>query len=157
MANRAFFSDNDGQFLEKRRTLYAVMDFGSSGAVTLKTWTPSQGGVAGSYSAAPSGGTQGIASVAKQATGKYLITLQDGYQRTLGLRASWQAALSGTTPVPPAARSWRSSPTRRSPRRRAARRSSSRRSGRRAPASRLHGDRDEPGERRAALSRNRAG
>ena len=103
MANRAFFSDNDGMFLEKRRTVYAVIDFGNTGAPTLKKWTPTSNGVAGSYATAPTGGTQGVASIAREAQGKYLLALQDGYQRLVSLKATWQRAASTGTPVAPAA------------------------------------------------------
>lgn len=62
MANRNF---NRKQALEKEvKELYAKLTFGGAGAVTLTE------GV-------------GIASVAKSATGDYLVTLQDAYVKIL--------------------------------------------------------------------------
>ena len=76
-------------------TLYATVSVGAAGAVTFQKFDP----VANSYSAAPSGGWRGITSVARTAAGLWTITLQDSYQRCLGLSASFLVA-SGLPAAP---------------------------------------------------------
>jgi hypothetical protein len=94
---------------KQRVTLYAVMNIGASGAVTLQAWTPTAAQVTGAYSAAASstssalspGGAQGIQSVSKESTaGQYTVALQDTYQRLLGVRATSIVATTGIPAAP---------------------------------------------------------
>lgn len=72
MANR-MFNQFQGTLEKGVVQLFAEVSFGASGAPTL---------VLG----------KGIASVAKTATGVYTFTLQDTYQRTLGVASTWKGA-----------------------------------------------------------------
>jgi hypothetical protein len=102
---------NQFQFslIKKKVSLFAVMDIGSSGAVTLKQWSPSVGASAGTYSNAQTSpanafspaGTQGIASVVKEtAAGQYTATFQGSFARLLGIRASFLVPTSGIPAAP---------------------------------------------------------
>lgn len=62
--------------------LFAVVSIGASGAPTL-----SRG--------------QGIASIARQSAGQYLITLQDKYNSLLQCNVQQKAASAGTAPAAP--------------------------------------------------------
>jgi hypothetical protein len=85
MASRAF--QERAYSLDRARvTLTAVIDFGASGACTLKNWIPTVQGVAGHYGDATSKGSRGILSVTKNGTGNYTVALQDAYQRLLNVR-----------------------------------------------------------------------
>lgn len=79
--------------------LDAYITIGSTGAATLKYWVPAAGG-GGAYASAPTGGYRGIASIARNTTGDYTITLQDTYQRLLGWDVKFQAATTGTAVAP---------------------------------------------------------
>lgn len=100
MANRTF---QQFQYsLEKGVVrLFCRVSVAGGGAVTLQKWNPATR----TYSSAPTSGTgayavgtQGIRSVARTGAGAWTITLQDTYQRLLGVR--WNAtAASGTVTV----------------------------------------------------------
>lgn len=110
MANRTLNRDR-GAILKGLVDLYAVVDVGAAGAVTLQQWNyPSLGQlstVANTYSAAPTtgGGTSwpkryeqgeaGIYSVARTGAGLWTVTLQDSYLRLLELTGF--ATLAGGT------------------------------------------------------------
>lgn len=79
MANR-MFNQFQGALEKAVVQLYADVSFGASGAATL---------VRG----------KGIASVAKSATGTYLVTLQDSYVATLGVAATWKGTNAPASPV----------------------------------------------------------
>lgn len=72
MANRTF-NQFQGSLEKGVVQLFAEISFGASGAPTL---------VRG----------KGVASVAKASTGVYTVTLQDTYQRTLGLASTWKGS-----------------------------------------------------------------
>lgn len=72
MANRTF-NQFQGSLEKGVVQLFAEISFGSSGAPTL---------VRG----------KGVASVAKASTGVYTVTLQDTYQRTLGVASTWKGS-----------------------------------------------------------------
>lgn len=93
MANRWF--EQYSYSLEKKPvTIYAVADGGGAGVnMSLLQWTNS------AYSAAPSGGTRGVKSIARAADGQYTFTMQDNYQRLLDVSASAMAKDGSTTPL----------------------------------------------------------
>lgn len=72
MANR-MYNQFQGSLEKGVVQLFAEISFGASGAPTL---------VRG----------KGVASVAKAATGVYTVTLQDTYQRTLGVASTWKSS-----------------------------------------------------------------
>lgn len=74
MANR-MFNQFQGTLEKGVVNLYAEVSFGAAGAPTL---------VRG----------KGIASVAKSATGTFVVTLQDSYILTLGLGSAWKGTVS---------------------------------------------------------------
>lgn len=77
--------------IKKKVDIYAILDMKGAADPTLMAWTPSTGGVAGSYSAAitsaptvgGSAGTQLTLSVSRSAQGKFVITPQKKGQRLL--------------------------------------------------------------------------
>jgi hypothetical protein len=71
---------------------------GASGAPTLQKFVAGTSG-AGSFSAAPSGGWQGVASVTRNSTGNYTVTLQDAFVRLLGAEVAF-AATDGLPAAP---------------------------------------------------------
>lgn len=85
-----------GLSIEKRAIrLWAVVAVGAAGAVTLQAWNP----VARVYAAAGVKGFRGILSVARTGTGAWTITLDDVYQRLLGVVPTFFSA--GGTPYSP--------------------------------------------------------
>ncbi len=78
MANR-MFNQFQGTLEKGVVQLFAEVSFGASGAATL---------VRG----------KGIASVAKSATGTYVVTFQDSYVATLGLTATWKGTAAPAAP-----------------------------------------------------------
>lgn len=72
MANR-MFNQFQGSLEKAVVQLYAEVSFGASGAPTLVR-------------------AKGVASIAKSATGTYLVTFQDTYVATLGLSATWKGS-----------------------------------------------------------------
>lgn len=105
MANSAFNSYSYS-VLKKHVQLYAVVTIGSSGACTLKQWSPTSAGVAGAYTAAGTtagpfspAGTQGVAGIVRHSAGLYTITLQNPFQRLLGLRVT-QISSTGIPTAP---------------------------------------------------------
>lgn len=108
MSNLAY-NQFDFSVIKKKVTLYAVVDVGGSGAVTLKQWTPSVGASAGTYSSAQTtaanayspAGTQGIASVTKEtAAGQWTFTFQGSFARLLGARATCLVPTTGISAAP---------------------------------------------------------
>lgn len=102
MANAAFTQFNYSLF-KKQVTLVAVVDIGSTGACTLEAWSPSTAGANGSYAAASAtasaftqAGTQGVASISRTSAGLYVLTLQNAYQRLLGVKVT----VVSTTGIP---------------------------------------------------------
>lgn len=107
MANRTFI-DKSYTMLKREVRLYAAVDVGAEGAVTLQTWNyPVFGGGtnARTYTDAPTTpagqgyplqyqtGAEGVRSVTRTATGLWTIQLQDNYQRIL--RVDAQEHLAG--------------------------------------------------------------
>lgn len=98
MANRSF-TETHFSLLKREVKLRCVVSVGAAGAVTLQEWIyPVFGGGvnARTYGAAPTtgGGTypnryaqgaEGVYSVVRTATGLWTVTLQDNYQRLVGL------------------------------------------------------------------------
>lgn len=94
MANRFF--DQFYQTLDKGVvSLFAVVNFGASGAPTLQKWDPS----ARSYSAASSTGFRGIKTITRTSAGTYDVTLQDSYNRLLQLNYTFQNASAAAAPL----------------------------------------------------------
>ena len=98
MADRQFQQINYS--LEKSLVrLYCAVSVGAAGAVTLqKPPSLSNSGV-GSYTAAATGGVplhsngwQGVSTITRISTGVYTFTLQDAYQRLLGVKVIAQNA-----------------------------------------------------------------
>lgn len=104
MANRRFEQFTGLGLLKKTVRLYCVFSYASSGnTVTLKKWDYA----AGALAAAPTAtgispyqtGDAGIKSIARNGTGIYTITLQDGYSRLLGVQYLGTVAASGVSTV----------------------------------------------------------
>lgn len=101
------FTPESYSLQKQRMTLFAVLNIGGTGAVTLQSWSPTSGQVTGAYSAASTsgansyspGGAQGVASVSRVSAGLYTVTLQEGYQRLLGVHPTF---LVPTTAIPAA-------------------------------------------------------
>jgi len=72
MANRTF-NQFQGSLEKGVVQLFLEVAFGASGAATITRG-------------------KGIATVAKSATGTYLVTLQDSYIRTLGVASTWKGS-----------------------------------------------------------------
>lgn len=101
MGNRTF-NEHRLSLVKRLVDICAVVDVGAAGAVTLQQWNyPSLGQlgtVARTYSAAPTtgGGTgfpnryvqgeAGIFSVVRTAAGLWTVTMQDAYERLVGLK-----------------------------------------------------------------------
>jgi hypothetical protein len=100
MANRGYI-DKNYTLVKGQVELYCTVSVGAAGAVTLQKWNypglaPSSS-AARTYSAAPTTGggpafplqtaqgAEGVFSVARTGTGLWTITLQDAYQRLIGL------------------------------------------------------------------------
>lgn len=93
------FTQFDYSLNKKKVTLYAVVNFGATGAPTLEQWSPPTAGAAGSYSAAivtpvpysaySPPGTQGIRGIVRNSTGNYTITFQQNHVRLLGINPTW--------------------------------------------------------------------
>lgn len=103
------YTQFDYSLIKKKVSLFAVLDIGLSGAVTLKQWTPPRAGVAGAYSNAVTSqttpyvptGTQGVASATKESTaGQYTLGLQQGFQRLLGVKATFLVPTTGIPAAP---------------------------------------------------------
>lgn len=109
MANRMFIPPI-GSLIKGQVELYAAVNVGAAGAVTLQEWNYPQMGQgstapARTYTAAPTTGgsaafpsayaqgAEGIFSVARTAAGLWTVTLQDSYQRMVGL--AFYASLAG--------------------------------------------------------------
>jgi hypothetical protein len=91
MANRSYV-DKQYTLIKGQVELYCVVSVGAAGAVTLQKWNyPSLAPASSSartYSAAPTtGGAAAFFSVARTAAGLWTVTLQDAYQRLVGLAA----------------------------------------------------------------------
>jgi hypothetical protein len=102
MANRSYV-DKQYTLIKGQVELYCVVSVGAAGAVTLQKWNyPSLAPASSSartYSAAPTTGgaaafplsavqgAEGVFSVARTAAGLWTVTLQDAYQRLVGLAA----------------------------------------------------------------------
>lgn len=78
MANRTF-NQFQGSLEKGVVQLFAEFAFGAAGAPSLVKSTVN-------------GGCKGIASIAKTATGEFLVTLQDSYIRTLGVASTWKGS-----------------------------------------------------------------
>lgn len=106
MANRTFVSESYG-IIKREVRLYAAVDVGAAGAVTLQKWNyPVFGGGvnARTYTAAPTTaagqgypgmyqtGAEGVRSVTRTAAGLWTIQLQDNYQRCLRVDAQGELA-----------------------------------------------------------------
>lgn len=92
MASRAFNRTLDS-LSKKLTSISAVIGFGG-GSPTLVAWTPPQFGAPGEYNPANAAlpgalGTFGVSTVTLVGTGDFLITLQNSYQRLLGITAVW--------------------------------------------------------------------
>jgi hypothetical protein len=78
--------------------LYAVATGAGAADMTLQYWNPTTGALA----TVPTGGAKGIKSITYLASaGKFRITLQDAYQRLLGLNIATLAVDGATQPVAP--------------------------------------------------------
>lgn len=98
MANRDFI-DKAYALVKGKVELFAVVNIGASGAPTLQQWAAGANG--GTYSAAGSGGWQGIKSITRNSTGNYTLVLQDPYLRLLpGSQIGFQPAAAGTAVAP---------------------------------------------------------
>lgn len=112
MANRSFI-DKSYTMVKREVRLYAAVDVGVEGAVTLQKWNyPVFGGGtnARTYTAAPTTpagqgyplqyqtGAEGVRSVTRTAAGLWTIQLQDNYQRVLRVDAQGQLA-GGTSAI----------------------------------------------------------
>lgn len=94
--------------LKKKVTIVMVVDFGTTGAPTLKTWNPGSGINASSYTTAPAsanslspGGTAGVASITRNSQGNFTAALNFGsYQRLIGLRSTYSVPTTGTPAAP---------------------------------------------------------
>jgi hypothetical protein len=83
--------------IKSKVELFLAVSVAAAGAVTLQKWNyPTLGTGGRVYSAAATGagtswpsqyqgGTEGVKSVARTAAGLWTVTLQDGYQRLVGL------------------------------------------------------------------------
>lgn len=69
-------------------TLHAHVAIGASGAPTLQAWNPATA----AYTTAGTGGFSGIKSIARTSAGLYTVTLQNSYQRLLGVEAIFALA-----------------------------------------------------------------
>mgnify|MGYP001593161008 CR=1 FL=1 len=105
----AAFRQFQYSLLAKRVDLWAVVAVGAAGAVTLKQWSYTTGGAAGSYGNAQTSpadafspiGTQGIKSVTKEATaGQWTWVFQNSYQRLLGVDVTCMVATTGISAAP---------------------------------------------------------
>jgi hypothetical protein len=103
------YTQFDFSLVRKKVTLFAVVDIGASGAATLKQWTPPAAAVAGAYSDAQTtpanayspAGTQGVATVTKEATaGQYTFTFQGSFTRLLGARHTCLVPTTGLPAAP---------------------------------------------------------
>lgn len=102
MANREFYQY--AWALEKEPvSLWATVNVGGSGAVTLQKWTQPNGSVAGAYSAAPTPGTgyakgfKGISAITRNSAGNWTLALQDTYIRLLSAHVNFVFTTSGPT------------------------------------------------------------
>jgi hypothetical protein len=93
MANHAF-TQFSYSLEAKKVTLYAAIKFGVSGAPTLQQWVPPlPPQTTGTYVAAVGagggmpGGFGGVAKVVRNSAGDFTLTLQESYQRLLGIRS----------------------------------------------------------------------
>ena len=109
MANR-YAIDKQYTLIKGQFELYCAVSVGAAGAVTLQRWNypqmgqgstapartytaaPTTGGAA-SFPLAAAQGAEGVFSVARTAAGLWTVTLQDSYQRLVGLSA--YASLAG--------------------------------------------------------------
>jgi len=73
----------------------AQIAFAATAAPTLVAWNPSTR----TYAAAPTGGTHGVTSVARNGTGDYTIVLQDTYQRLAGFFVSFIGSANAVAPL----------------------------------------------------------
>lgn len=111
MANRSFI-DKQYTLIKGEVDIYFAVSVGAAGAVTLQRWNYPQMGAGSTapgrtYTAAPTTGgaasfplmaaqgAEGVFSVVRTATGLWTITLQDAYQRMVGL--SMYSSLTGGT------------------------------------------------------------
>lgn len=100
MANRSFI-DKNYTLIKGQVELYTTVSVGAAGAVTLQKWNypglAPASTAARTYTAAPTTGggpafplqaaqgSEGVFSVARTAAGLWTLTLQDAYQRLVGL------------------------------------------------------------------------
>lgn len=108
MANRSYI-DKSYSLVKGKVDLYCAVSVGAAGAVTLQKWNyptlAPAASTARTYTAAPTTGggpafplqaaqgAEGVFSVARTATGLWTITLQDAYQRMVGL--AFYSSLAG--------------------------------------------------------------
>jgi len=89
--------------LEKKWvSLFATLNFGATGAVTLQQWQAGTFGGAAAYAAAATSGFKGIAKVVLTSTSTYTFTLQDRFVRLL----SASVTMIGTSATAVAAPGW---------------------------------------------------
>lgn len=91
MANTSTLTDASYSALKQRVSVYAILDMKGAADPVLMKWTPQALNVAGSYAAAAttapsiagSAGTQLAATIKRNSTGNFTLTLQSGYQRLM--------------------------------------------------------------------------
>ena len=109
MANRSFIMQDHATLIKGQVELYCAVNVGAAGAVTLQRWNyptlAPAAATARTYTAAPTTGggpafplqaaqgAEGVFSVARTAAGLWTVTLQDAYQRLVGL--SFFSSLAG--------------------------------------------------------------
>jgi hypothetical protein len=113
MSNRTFIgrTDGTGTIIKREVRLYCAVAVGAAGAVTLQKWNyPTLGTGGRVYSAAATGpaatgyplnyqaGAEGIRSVVRTAAGLWTVTLQDSYQRMVGL-AGYSSLAGGLSAI----------------------------------------------------------
>lgn len=82
MGNR-FYNQYSSSLEKGRVTIHVHVAIGATGAPTLQAWNPNTR----TYSTAGTAGFAGVKSVARTGAGLYTITLQDSFQRVLGVEA----------------------------------------------------------------------